>query len=139
MATTATTIFDDQAAGYDRYVRENWGKLESWERHCYQSFASDDADGKRIGRVRRAATGSGPVARTVSLAYLLMIAGLIFFPLVFQSTALALGMVNLGRGKTVHGVLQVGASVAFLGLYYFGFMTVQDSQVAFRDVLFGHR
>ena len=47
---------------------------------------------------------------------MLLVAGLFVFPLHLQSAALALGLINLGRGKTGHGFVQVALSVVALAL-----------------------
>jgi hypothetical protein len=137
-ARTIAAVFEDQAAGYDRYVRDNWERLEQWERDYHQAFTDWSADRRRIRRLiatpeRRGNrpkgwgdTSSGPrsVPRTVGLAYALAIAGLFFFPMLFLTAALCLAVINAGRGLLGHGLVQIVIAGAALALYQHGiFMT----------------
>ena len=132
MATTATTTMDKHIAGYDSYISDNWNALEPWERDAYELWTAA-ARGKAKPRKPAKSQLSDDIPRTVSLAYMLLIAGLFLFPMHVQAAALALGVINLGRGKTGHGFVQVAFAATALALYSMGHAVTWDNIMAFQD------
>ena len=132
MATTATTTMDKHIVGYDSYIADNWNTLEQWERDAYELWTAT-AGGKTKPAKRAKANESGDIPRTVSLAYMLLIAGLFLFPMHVQSAVLALGAINLGRGKAGHGFVQIALAAAALALYSMGHTVTWDNITALQD------
>lgn len=142
-------VFDQQAAGYERNVRDNWDTLEQWERDYYKAFASWASDRKAVKRAvampeRRAyrprgwediGFGSRTLPRTISLAYVLILAGLFFFTVAFQGAALGLAAINVARGKWAQGLLQFVIAVAVLAIIQSGYVVTGDSLRSIQDYL----
>src|SRR3954452_5503239 len=87
---------EEQTRGYERYVAERWDVLEEWEREQFRSVkalvgdkrirkhltSTPDMASRRVGRTwADALRGPQSHERTVSLAYALMFAGILFFPI----------------------------------------------------------
>jgi hypothetical protein len=138
VATTAYTTADKHIIGYDQYIRENWGKIEQWERDLYES-ANDRSGGN--GKTNRAlktpGLAPGMVSRTVSMGYMLIAAGLFISPLYVLAAALAFGAINLGRGKTSHGLIQIALAGVALALFSTGHGLSWESLLAFQDRVAG--
>lgn len=132
MATTATTSMDKHIAGYDGYIVDNWNTLEQWERDAYHLWTAAGRAKTKPAKPAGAHT-TGEIPRTVSLAYVLLIAGLFVFPMHVQAAALALGAINLGRGKTGHGFVQIALALAALALYSTGNALSWDNVVALQE------
>lgn len=134
MPSTAN-VFYDQAAGYERWVLNNWESLEVWERDQYRAFIAFATDKKRVQSfVTPPPATAGPRAatlqdsllrrtslpRTVSLAYALILTGSYFFPMIFLPVALLLAVVNVARGRWDHGLIQIALGGAVLALHLYG-------------------
>jgi hypothetical protein len=147
--SSIVAVFDQQAAGYEQNVRDNWDSLEQWERDYYKEFASWANDRKAVKRVvespeRRGyrprgwgdvSTGSRSMLRTVVLAYAVIVAGLFFFTVAFQGVALGLAVINIARGKWTHGLVQLLAAGATLAFFQSGYVVSAESFNALQDNL----
>jgi hypothetical protein len=132
VATTATTPIDEHIVGYDSYIADNWNILEHWERDAYQIWIAPSL-GKAKPVKKAASQQSGEIPWTVSLAYMPLVAGLFVFPPQLQSAALALGVINLGRGNTGHGFVQVAFAVVALALFTMGHSVTWENISALQD------
>lgn len=132
---SAVKVFEQQAAGYDRYVRENWTNLEQWERDQHAAFASWATDrnvvsrfvatpAERTGRRPRnryeASHAKRGSLRTVSLAYGLILASVFFFPILFGGAGIALGFINLLRQRWDHGLVQIALAAGVIASSLYG-------------------
>lgn len=132
MATTATTTMDKHIVGYDSYIAANWNTLEQWERDAYQIWTAASR-GKAKPLKTKTQRNASVLPRTVVLAYLLLVFGTFVAPLHLDAAALALGVINMGRGRAGHGFVQVALSLAALALYTTGYAVNWESIIALQD------
>jgi hypothetical protein len=133
---TAVNVFEQQAAGYDRYVREHWNELEQWEKEQHAIFSTWATDRNVVGRFVQspaerwadlrlrtpvqAAKGKRGTLRTVSLSYALILTACFFFPVAFASSAIALGFINIFRRSWDHGLIQIALACAVIASFVYG-------------------
>ena len=126
---TAINVFEQQAAGYDRYVRENWDNLEQWERDQHAAFSCWATDRNVVNRfvatpaevaASRGRRGSRRPLRTVSLAYALILSSVFCFPMIFGGAAIGLGFINILLRRWDHGLIQISLAVGVIASFIYG-------------------
>lgn len=148
--SSIAAVFDAQAAGYERRIRENWDSLEQWERDHYEQFAAWASDKKAVKRTiltperrgyRRMSAGAvgSATPRTVALSYVLIAVGLFFVTMLFQGAALGLAAVNVARGRWGHGLVQFASAAAAIALYRSGAIAPGETFDAIRDLVSRYR
>jgi|SRR5215216_3700949 len=125
MAADPSTMFDTaQAESYEKYVHENWDKLQPWEQRQAQAFllgrlqASDEAP-----RTFSAPPSNQPflndVAKpkehpevywTVKCGWACII-GTFISPFIFGPLGLFFGIYNTWKGENEKGILQIGVVI----------------------------
>lgn len=148
--SSIASVFNQQAASYERNVREQWDSLEQWERDYYEQFAAWSNDKRAVNRMVLAPEKRGyrrrsnaqlerGFPRTVTLAYILLIAGFFVFTPVLQGAALALAIVNVARGRWGHGLIQFTAALVAIMLYQAGAFAPNESFDVARDLINRYR
>lgn len=128
-------VFEQQATGYDRYVREHWQSLEQWERDYHTTFKSWATDRRNVRRFvslqipksrnqpkswNESLVGTSMGMRTISFSYALLLSSIFFFPIVFAAIAAVFGFINSLRGRWDHGLIQIILAAAVVAAFVNG-------------------
>lgn len=143
-------VYDDKRGKYERYVREHWDDMAGWEREQYVRFAWLVADRGRerallatpehAPGIRPRFLGETPVAKRredglVSIAYVLAIVGIAFFPFILESAAILLALVNMLFRRWDHAIVQLVIALAVLVLAWLGHTGANVAMPAVTDFI----